>query len=201
MGNMDRDQVMASLCFILVICMCIFGGLALTNGSYNSMVEDIDTLDVHYWEQQTCQYHDCTNTADAHIRLSVYSALKRVLSFDNNADLSVSTESFTYTPTEKRIGRDSATYLVPQGDGSYKVEKRSYLYEYETKGKSGTYTYVQFDGFYCGEHADTAKETLKQDLKAVMVTRNPSFWIFVVILPVIIAAAGVWFLFIPAKKK
>lgn len=201
MSEDEKGFLLCTVSMLVLIGMFIYFGISLTSGAYDEITSGIRTHDVGYWEQEICQYHDCGNEAKKEISFRTYSNLNRVLNFDNNADFNVETDNFSYTPTEKHIGREKGTYLVPQGDGSLKVEKRTYLYEYETKGKTVTSTFAEVKGFYCEEHADIAIETLKQDLKAAMVTKNPSFWIFVIILPTVVVIAGIVAIVVIAKKQ
>ena len=189
----EKNLVMAPICFLLVIGICLFIGNYLTTGEYNELVRSIHYHDTYYSEK-ICQYKECENKAEREIELTVNElspGFGRVLGIKNEADFNVKTDSFSYTPTEKHVSVDRGTYLVPQGDGSLKVEKRTYLNEYETKGKTATYSYVDINGLYCEEHSEIAEKTLKQELKSVMVDKNPIHLVLMIILPLVVAIIGI----------
>ncbi len=196
--------------FIMVGMVVFFIGRSQTVDQYDIIARDIDrsfysyrTTSLH--DDENCQYPNCSDHATTEIEYKCFSDMyNEVAHIKNNANLSVESDSFSYSPEKKHTARDTANYLVPQGDGSYKVEKRTQTYEYTTKGKEREAHYVRFSGFYCSEHAGVAKTNLLPEIEEKVVYDNPKFWIMCVVIP---AVCGVLLIltiviyFIIAKKR
>lgn len=170
------------------IAALVFAGAMFVNAS--NVTKDIK----HSNEaDEVCQYPGCSNASQTKIELKEYRAFgwldvcKKVLAIENAADFNVISDSFTYAPDVKQTHYDEGTYLVPQGDGSLKVENRTYKYEYTTKGKSKTTEFVEVNGCYCADHAELARATLKKEIFASHTYKNPVWIICLIAFPICVA--------------
>ena len=179
--------------FIIIVSLIIgvtffIIGKVNTIDDYNYYTEDLfhPTISgASNYDDELCQYPECTNIASKEVEYKLPNGADKVLSFDNSANFSVETNDFTYEPEKKHTAYDKGTYLVPQGDGSYKFENRTYKYEYTEKGKSRTVEFVNIHGLYCKDHAESARDSLLAELKDQFISKNPQFWIMCVIIPVL----------------
>ncbi len=190
----ETSIICACFVFVFLICCSLFIGTKFPEIDYNLTLKTFHPDNVEYYQKdEVCQYEGCEEKADKRFYNLIFSsAAEKVLQFENKANFTVEADSFSYTPTKKKVSVEKGTYLVPQGDGSLKVEKRTYLNEYEIAGsKSITTTKVQISGFYCEKHAKIAEEIFKQEMRTVMIENNPLHRICVTILPIVFAVIGI----------
>ena len=181
----------ASIIGLPISCQKTFGIESILESNINTQ----NTNDYNFLHEEIlCQYPSCNNEAEKTITFKAFSSVdgyKEVLGFANSADFNVRSDSFSYTPTKTQTHYDKGTYLVPQKDGSYKLENRTYKYEYETKGKTTHTSYVEISGDYCKEHYSEALSSLKSDIMNVIVFQRPIFWIFMVAIPSLTVILGI----------
>jgi hypothetical protein len=182
----NRKKVATVAVSIVVLVCSLVYGLVTCVGFYKIAASEqlikLGTLG-------DCQYPDCTNIANNRINLryntAVASVYKKILKFENTAHFNVDTNSFSYAPDEKHIIREDVLYLVPESDGSYKIEIQAESHEYIDKGEPITIEYVEILGDYCFDHLDAAEDSLNSEIRAQFYSQNPVFWIMFVIIPAI----------------
>lgn len=212
-GSKIGPEIIILLVAFTVGLISFFVGKGKSLDDYNNLMY-VNSMSVKNIEDElsfgtptvySCQLPICNNRATKKLSFRNYDtvvkgAYDKILAIDNSANLSIKTNSFTYAPDEKRYVYDSGVYIVPQGDGSFKLENRTYKYEYTTKGKASTTQYVDIYGYYCDEHAQASKITFMKEVKDQFVTKNPVFWIACVSIPAVCLIVCVIMLIIAIRK-
>ena len=136
-----------------------------------------------YEDDHTCFYPDCSKNAEEKCKtqslyLHIYDeSLVLLEKLPNKANFKKCSDSFTYTEKEDHVVYDEGTYLVPQSDGSFKVDKRKDKYVVQVDGATNTMEYIYYEGMYCNEHAEIARNIWTEEVESVFITNNPDFYI------------------------
>ena len=60
---------------------------------------------------------------------------------------------------------------------------------------------MEISGYYCKKHEDLALDTLKSEIKDVMIFKNAEFWIFIIAVPAITVLYIIVLIALNARKK
>ena len=152
--------------------------------------QDIFSSDISYVtlekpKNPPCDYPGCTKESEKDVHTNhLYTddifdeGMELLLKIPNKAQLQMCSDSFTYTEKNEHTVSDTNTYLIPQGDGRIKIETRTDNYVIHTDGATKTVNYIYFQGYYCSEHAETARHIWREEVEDVFVTNNAGYYFY-----------------------
>lgn len=140
--------------------------IATQNMMTTNVKSDVDCL---------CSYPGCLNKAEKvvksgncaieHDEDKAQKAVEMLLTIPNKAGFGIKTNNFTYRDKSTGVRIDNVTFIIPQADGSFRVENRKEYTETTHYGDAINATAVYLDGAYCNSHVNRAKEILCIELE------------------------------------
>lgn len=213
-----------ALAFISLIYWLIFTFTDSTvyTFSYSEAKELYEESSVSFGEENypSCDFPGCDETAYKKLYLDpmypdiVPKGIQVFSKMPNKAGFKFNPGSFTYTEKNEHTVYDEGTYLVPQGDGSFRIEVRKDKYVVHTKGATKTVSSITYEGNYCDTHLDEARRIWYEEIEEIFITKNIGYyyfeyglWISLGIIPVgaligcLVYGICLGVVCLPAKKK
>ncbi len=169
------------------------------------------------FEGDLCSYPDCTNVAKVRVWLDdvfpdiMPRGINLLTKMPNKAGYQLVSGNYTYTEKDKYTMYDTTIFLIPRGDGSIRIKTTTDKFTLTVNGKTTTSSKVSFEGHYCNDHADIARDIWYEEVEDVFIRKNIGYyfseyglWASLLLTPVVIGLAaagyGVVCIFRPKKE-
>lgn len=182
---MEKGKIInTTIIIVLVVWLIVAMGSMFSGNSLNEFWCDNALASYNSYDgTSTCYYPECNSQASYIVQTdSLYDGIedvdearKLLAKMENKAGLISGADSFNYTEKIKQTYTEKGTYLVPQSDGSFKLENRKNDYEYYVNGDTKHVSFSQYSGCYCDEHYLIAQSTWNQEVKETFITKNFSY--------------------------
>ena len=96
----------------------------------------------------------------------------------NKAGFKFCPDSFSYTEKNEHTVYDTGTYLVPQNDGSFRIEVKNDKYVVHTNGATKTISTITYEGNYCDNHLSEARRIWCEEMDEIFKTKNFGYYYF-----------------------
>ena len=190
-----------ALAFISLIYWLIFTVTDSTvyTFTYDEAQELYEDSSVSFGETEypSCDFPECDGVAYKKLYLDpLYSHIvpKGIEVFSkmpNKAGFKFCPGSFSYTEKNEHTVYDKGTYLVPQGDGSFRIEVRNDKYVVHTNGATKTVSTITYEGNYCDAHLSEARQIWYEEIEEIFKTKNVGYyyyeyglWISLALIPI-----------------
>ena len=211
------------LCIALAIYTLIFTVTDSTIYTFTykeakQMYVDSSELTLEFANYPSCDFPGCNEKAHAKVYLDplytdiVPEGIDLLSTIPNKAGFKIKTNSISYREKREETVYDKGAYLVPQGDGSFRIDVRNDKYVIEVDGESKTLESLSYEGFYCQAHSAEAEQIWLEEVDAVFKNIgyyifNYGFWISFAAMPVAVLLGSVAFgiyasvFYLKEKKK
>ena len=131
-----------------------------------------------------CDFPECDSVAHKKLYLDplfsniVPKGIEVFSNMPNKAGFKFCPDSFTYTEKNEHTVYDKGTYLVPQGDGSFRIEVKNDKYVVHTNGGTKTLSTISYEGNYCDTHLDKARSIWYEEIEEIFKTKNVGYYYF-----------------------
>lgn len=207
-------KTLKKIVFYLMIVLCIatvpIGFIWASDYIGGCDFDDISnyvTDNRFYWlkDPAPCQYPGCEEPSTSKVSYTVPAdssskiegrRLVLAMGIDNAANFMITGSGFSGTLTDGGYFVPSThTYIIPQNDGNFRVEKRT-TFEHRDRTRSFSLKTLDISGYYCDEHAPLAENTLKAELITQFVWKNGSFWLGLVAFLILFPATLLYYHFV-----